>query len=171
MALPSSAEAKRSAPSAAPPISATKTHKETDKILVIALCRLPIWGDNDGRYNYFRRLHERKSIKSEEIRAVHARRRARIFRLRGHPSNCGPDCRLAIGCGHGEFFKTCGQLLELPLPRERRGVGPCRLPIRQTRQRRFAVHGGDGTIEPQVFGLFGIPASLEDRVQIAELTQ
>ena len=70
-----------------------------------------------------------------------------------------------------EVLQPSGQLLELPLPRQRGRLPPGRLLICQTRHGRLAVHGGDRTVEPQIRGLFGKPAGFQDRRQAAVLPQ
>jgi len=70
-----------------------------------------------------------------------------------------------------EILQPSGQLLELPLPRQRGRLRPGRLLIFQTRHGRLAVHGGDRTVEPQIRGLFGKPAGFQDCRQAAVLPQ
>src|ERR1700688_1572258 len=70
-----------------------------------------------------------------------------------------------------KFLQPARQLIEFPLPRQCRRLGPGRRQVVDARHGRLAVHGGDRTIETQLLGLFDKAAGLEDRRQAAVFLQ
>ena len=98
-----------------------------------------VWEDANGTawlsYNDPQWLAERHGLGGKSAAAVAAMATAYA-------------CPGAAGDPLAELLEPAGQLLELPLPRQRRRPAPVRHLVAEPRQRRLAVHRRDRAVQP-----------------------